>query len=179
MLEAIQNDIQNTSLPSWVGRVPGNLGSASHGTLSADEWRSACTINLVTSLVRIWGPLPAHTRERQMLDNFMHLVNATKLANMRVLTAERIAEYSVSMLEYLRGILKLYPHKSLLPNHHISLHFPPFLENFGPTNGWRCFPFERYNYLLQKVQTNQRFGESVAQPDWITDRALTTRIYPR
>lgn len=159
MLQTIQADIQNTTLPSWVGRVPGNLGSASHGTLSADEWRSACTINLVTSLVRIWGTFPASTREHKMLVNFMHLVNATKLINMRVLTSDRIAEYATSMLEYLRGILDLYPHVSLLPNHHLSLHFPRFLEDFGPTNGWRCFPFERYNYLLQQVQTNQKFGQ--------------------
>lgn len=159
ILEDIHRDIGNIVLPSWIGRVPNNLGSASHGTLSADQWRTACTVNLVTSLVRIWGPSPAQTRERQMLENFVDLVTATKLANMRIMTTERATEYLQTMHRYLQGIKTLYPHRSLLPYHHLSLHFSRFLEDFGPTNGWRCFPFERYNYLLQKVQTNSRFGK--------------------
>lgn len=105
-----------------------------------------------------------------MLVNFMDLVDATKLVNMRVLTTARITEYSAAMQRYLHGILRLYPHSSLLPNHHLSLHLPRFLEEFGPTNGWRCFPFERYNYLLQQVQTNGKFGE------WSTGLGYATTL---
>lgn len=93
-----------------------------------------------------------------MLDNFMDLVTATKLVNMRIMTAQRSADFLKHMHRYLEGIKELYPHHSILPYHHMSLHFPRFLEDFGPTHGWRCFPFERFNYLLQQVPTNLRFG---------------------
>ncbi len=161
MLSQIHDDIRNITLPSWIGRIPSDLGSASHGSLSADQWRTACTVNLVTSLVRIWGPYKAESKERRMLNNFMDLVAATKAANMRVLTDVHIRDYKTHMTSYLKGIAELYPDISLLPYHHLSLHFPQFLENFGPTHSWRCFPFERYNYILQQISTSKRFGMSI------------------
>lgn len=157
-LAQVHEDIRNMILPSWIGRVPNNLGSASHGSLSADQWRTACTVNLVTSLVRMWGTLPADDRRRLMLDNFMNLVLATKLVGMRIMTKERSSNFLAHMLRYLEGVKKLFPEHSLLPYHHMSLHFPRFLEDYGPTHGWRCFPFERYNYLLQQIPTNLKFG---------------------
>lgn len=159
-LAEVHKDILTITLPSWIGRVPNNLGSGSHGSLSADQWRTACTVNLPTTLIRIWGPRESHSRERKMLDNFMDLVSATKYAMMRTLTAERIALYQVHISRYLKDIQKLYPDATILPNHHLSLHLTKFLQDFGPTHGWRCFPFERYNFLLQKIETSQRFGAS-------------------
>lgn len=93
-----------------------------------------------------------------MLDNFMDLVTATKMANQRILTEAHIQRYQHHMLHYLQGISRLYPHTELLPYHHISLHLSKFLYNFGPTHSWRCFAFERYNYILQQIETNGRFG---------------------
>ena len=155
----VHEDIAATTLPSWIGRVPNNLGSASHGTLSADEWRTACTVHLVTSMARLWGSASSSEREHAMLENFMYLVNATKLAHMRVQTASRIEEYQRSMSLYLEGMCQLYPGQSLKPSHHLSLHYPRFLRLYGPVHSWRCFPFERYNYLLQQINTNGKFGE--------------------
>ena len=34
-------------------------------------------------------------------------------------------------------------------HHHLTLHFRTFLEQFSPTHLWCCFPFERYNYVMQ------------------------------
>lgn len=162
-LTSIRDDIQRMTLPSWIGRVPANLGSSSHGSLSADQWRTACTVNLVASLINLWGSNAEGTRTRQMLDNFMDLVTAIKLAHMRVLTPARIAEYHTRMEAYLKGIVELYPDVAILPYHHMSLHLTSFLRNFGPVHGWRCFPFERYNYVLQKTNTNRKFGECHAK----------------
>ena len=158
-LSIVHEDLAATTLPSWIGRIPTNLGSASHGTLSADEWRTACTVHLVTSTVRLWGVSSSSDRERAVLDNFMHLAYATKLAHMRVQNVSRIEEYQRSMKIYLEGVVRLYPDQSLKPSHHLSLHFPRFLRLYGPVHSWRCFPFERYNYLLQQINTNGKFGE--------------------
>ncbi|KAJ3553429.1 hypothetical protein NM688_g3618 [Phlebia brevispora] len=159
ILAEIHKDIQSIVLPSWIGRIPRNLGSASHGSLSADQWRTACTVNLVTSLVRLWGPCSTDTEQRRMLDNFMDLVYATRIATARTLKKDDMDKYHFYMLRYLTNILELYDSWPLHPYHHLALHFPSFLRAFGPTAGWRCFPFERYNYLLQQIDTNYKFGE--------------------
>ncbi len=162
-LEEVYKDIARMKLPSWIGRVPNNLGSGSSRSLSADQWRTACTVNLVTTLIRLWGPLDPSSQKRQMLDNFMDLVRAIKLATRRELCQEDIDSYKFYMHRYLEGVIRLYSdsgdERKLLPYHHIALHLPHFLVNFGPTHSWRCFPFERYNHVLQQIPTNRKFGK--------------------
>jgi hypothetical protein len=94
-----------------------------------------------------------------MLDNFMHLVTAVKLASMRSMNAERIRSYTHHMHMYLTSLLDLYPDTTITPYQHLALHMPTFLKRFGPTHSWRCWPFERYNYLLQKIPTNMKFSQ--------------------
>ncbi|KAI0648765.1 hypothetical protein C8Q79DRAFT_905086, partial [Trametes meyenii] len=62
---------------------------------------------------------------------------------------------------YLRGLRSLFDHK-LVPNHHLSLHLRPLLELFGPVHGWWAFPFERYNGILQCMNTNSRASDMPA-----------------
>lgn len=94
-----------------------------------------------------------------MLTNFMHLVTAVKLGTARRVTRDSISAYELHMHRYLTGILELYPNTEISPYQHLALHFGPMLKRFGPSHTWRCFPFERYNYLLQKIPTNSRFGK--------------------
>ncbi|KAI0323576.1 hypothetical protein GY45DRAFT_1341349 [Cubamyces sp. BRFM 1775] len=54
VLEAIRRDIESTTRPSWLLKPPCNLGSASHGKLKADHWRTACTVNMVITF--LFGP---------------------------------------------------------------------------------------------------------------------------
>ncbi|KAF7771841.1 hypothetical protein Agabi119p4_6152 [Agaricus bisporus var. burnettii] len=150
----IKLDMARTIVPSWVPRGPKNPGSTKQGKLHADQWRSFCTINLVITLVRLWGSEPKDSRERLMLTNFLHLVSAVKYASLRVVTEESIIAYEFNIRAYLRTLLELYPGTELVPNQHMALHFGDQLRRFGPTHGWRCFAFERFNYLLQQVQTN-------------------------
>lgn len=147
------------TLPSWIGRVPADLGGSQHGKLSADEWRTTCTITLVVSLIRQWGVKPEESRERQMLENFVDLAGATKLGMMRMLTQSRINEFHERMHRYLQRSRELYPAHGLKPNQHISLHLRQVLENFGPTHAWRCYAFERLNSMLQNIHTNSKSGE--------------------
>ena len=56
-------------------------------------------------------------------------------------------------------MVDLYPNSSVLPYHHMILHFSRFLRGFGPVQSWRCYPFERFNYMLQQIKTNKKFGK--------------------
>lgn len=158
-------DMSKTTLPSWIGRAPPRLGDGRHGKLSADQWRTACTVNLVVTLVRLWGLKSPSDRHHQMLDNFMDLVTACKLAMMRKTTPDRIEQFQKHMRQYLKTTKELYVYTALTPNHHLSLHLPQLFENFGPPHAWVCFVFERCLRWLKFIKTSNKFGKlPVASP---------------
>lgn len=145
-------------LPSEIARAPSHPGESDKGKFSADQWKTFCTINLPITLVRLWGSSPKDERQYKMLANFMHLVAAVRLANMRSMSKERIAVFDHHLRAYLSELRILYPHTNITPYQHMMLHFGMQLRRFGPVHSWRCFPFERINYILQNIPTNSRFG---------------------
>lgn len=158
-LHEVWNDIRSTELPSWAGTAPAGVGKAARGKLKADEWRTLCNVSLVHTLGRVWNEHGVNSRHCQLLDNYMDLVTATKLATRRVLTSRVIQEYRECIIRYLHALRVLFPHRRITPNQHLAVHLPKSLADFGPTHAWRCFPFERYNYILQQINTNAKPGE--------------------
>ncbi|OSC99340.1 hypothetical protein PYCCODRAFT_1479872 [Trametes coccinea BRFM310] len=158
ILHELRQDIVSTLLPSWMEKAPRNFGTAAHGKLKADQWRTLGTVNLAITLVRLWGSSSASAEEREVLENFIHLACAADLASRRSMNAERAASYDRHMEAYLRGLRRIYKHQ-LVPNHHLSLHLRPLLEAFGPVHGWWAFPFERYNGILQRMNTNSKTSD--------------------
>ncbi|KAI0364056.1 hypothetical protein BV20DRAFT_957023 [Pilatotrama ljubarskyi] len=153
VIDTIRADIRNTVLPSWMERPPANFGSAAHGKLKADQWRTVCTVSLTITLIRLWGTPQATKKDRLLLDNFVHLVTAVDLATRRSMNEERAKAFDHHMLKYLQGLRDIFAHE-LVPNHHLSLHLMACLMMFGPVHGWWAYPFERYNGLLQSLNIN-------------------------
>jgi hypothetical protein len=94
-----------------------------------------------------------------MLENFLHLVTAVKIASMRTTSPERAENYEFHMRKYLETLLELYPGIVLTPYQHMALHVGDQLRRFGPTHSWRCFAFERFNHTFQMIETNNRYGK--------------------
>ncbi|KAJ3872925.1 hypothetical protein F5051DRAFT_288753, partial [Lentinula edodes] len=166
-LAAIREDMEKLRTPSWMAAAPNHPGEASQGKFTADQWRTFCTVNLPITLIRLWGSLPHEERRYEMLVNFMHLITSIRLADMRVMTEERIQTFERHYRAYLTGIIGfemkdrlggLYPHTRVTPYQRMMLHFGDLLRLFGPVHSWRCFAFERFNYILQTTKTNSRFG---------------------
>lgn len=160
-LAEIRFDMARTHLPSWFSKAPKYPGERKWGKLTASNWRSFALVNLPITLIRLWGNEPKSSRKRQMLENYMHLVAAVKIATLRSITATHISQYKDHIHQYLTSFLLLYPKASITPYQHLSLHFAEFLERFGPAHAWQCFPFERYNHRMQQIPTNQKFGMSL------------------
>ncbi len=156
-MDQVRADIAATVFPSWMERPPRNFGSPSHGKLKADQWRTVCTVSLVITLCRLWGAPDALEKYQRLLDNFVALVCAVDLATHRSMDAERVEKFDRYMLHYLRGLRELFSH-TLVPNHHLSLHLRECLMLFGPVHAWWAFPFERYNGILQHLNTNSQTG---------------------
>ncbi|KAF6755596.1 hypothetical protein DFP72DRAFT_811306, partial [Ephemerocybe angulata] len=159
ILSAVGEDREKTMLPRWVDPAPARVGQKKQGKLSADQWRSFCTVHLVISLIRLWGNLPKDSRWYQMLTNFLDLVTAVEIAGMLVTSPEHISAYTTSMTRYLINMKALYKEAVVVPNHHFALHIPDYLRLWGPGPQNRGFGFERFNYKLQQIRTNKRFGE--------------------
>ncbi|KAI6028267.1 hypothetical protein F5J12DRAFT_888789 [Pisolithus orientalis] len=141
-LASIWEHMDRLSLPSWIAPVPWGV-----------------RINLLFTLGHLWGTKDPHSVEYKMFANFMDLVSATRLAMMHTMMSDHISKYKFYMKWYLQTLLDLYPGLCLAPAHHICLHLVELLQDFGPVHAWRCFPFERYNGMLQKIPTNGKHGE--------------------
>ncbi|KAI5992857.1 hypothetical protein EDC04DRAFT_2910994 [Pisolithus marmoratus] len=141
ILREVWDDQQKLILPTFISPAPANFGLANR-SLSADQWRSVGTIHLVITLIRLWGFDTG--RKGKMLVNYIHLVTAIHWANMHTTSKSTAEEYMFHMLEYLRGL-------------HFTL--ATCLLAFSPVHSWRTWAFERYNYMLQNIKTNNKFGE--------------------
>ncbi|KAA1478723.1 hypothetical protein DENSPDRAFT_861912 [Dentipellis sp. KUC8613] len=158
LLEQIRLDMKQTSLPSWAGRPPHNFGSKSHGKLSADQWRTICSVNLVITMVRYWTKEGTTDRQRSLLNNFLDLVIAVDLLTRRSTSPERIDLYERYMKRYVSDIQELFE-EDVRPNHHLSLHLGEVGTGYGPIRGLWAFVFERYLGILRGYNTNSKPGE--------------------
>jgi hypothetical protein len=157
-LQEIWNNMERTILPSWCSPAPPQIGDKGQGKISTNRWRVFCTVHLVVTLGHLWGALPANSHENQLFVNFCDLVAATKIATGRHITVSCAEEFCDLMLKYLCGLNELFPVHPLIPYHHISIHLTELLSYFGLTTAWHCWVFEQYNHMLQKIDTNGRFG---------------------
>lgn len=159
ILKEVWKDTADTIRPSWITPGPNELGSAHEGTLSADEWRTVCSVNLVISMVRLWGHPGASNKEKALLDNFMALMTAVNWATKRSASEKQVMILEEQLQIYLKGVIALFSERSLYPCHHMSLHLPECIRNFGPVHGWWTYPFERYNGIMQRQKTNRKLGK--------------------
>ena len=88
-LAEVWKDIARCTLPSWLSPVPYRMGDAKCGKLTADQWRTAGTIHLVITLFRLWGHMSKDSREYKLLQNFIHLAMAVKIAMMWKMTNDK------------------------------------------------------------------------------------------
>ena len=94
-----------------------------------------------------------------MLENYMHMVEGVKLATMRSTSPTKADLFVSHWLQYLRGVLDLYPGNDLSPNQHLAAHIGPQMKWAGPSHSLWTFVFERLNKLLRDFSTNNRIGK--------------------
>lgn len=161
-LSQIRADLSEISTPTWVTSVPSNLGSASHGKLKADQWRTLGITHLPLSLIRLWGLRDSNDQRTQkckeILDVTISLISAVVLASSRITSPAIATAYLINMKAYMEGVKKLFPHYRFCPNHHMALHLHEYLRRFGPVHGWWTFPFERLIGMLERIPTNFKIG---------------------
>ncbi len=99
----------------------------------------------------------ATEKDKVLLRNFLHLVCAVDLASRRSTSTSRAKRFDEHILKYLETLRSVFDHH-FVPNHHLSLHLEECLLNFGPVHAWWAFPFERFNGLISRLNTNHKPG---------------------
>ncbi|KAI6127334.1 hypothetical protein F5141DRAFT_1250508 [Pisolithus sp. B1] len=89
----------------------------------------------VITLIRLWGFDTG--RKGKMLVNYIHLVTAIHWANMHTTSKFAADEYMF----------------------HIAFTSATCSWRLVPVHSWRTWAFERYNYMLQNIKSNNKFGE--------------------
>jgi len=69
-------------------------------------------------------------------------------------------EVEHQLQKYYRSLIVLSGKKHMTPSHHMSLHLPKCLREFGPVHGWWGFTFERYNGIIQQQISNNKLSQS-------------------
>ncbi|KAI0315724.1 hypothetical protein OF83DRAFT_1043722, partial [Amylostereum chailletii] len=160
LLKMLWSTTAQAILPSWMTRGPPKIGAPGQGRVGADEW---CTVGLVMLpivLIRAWGAFPQGTTEHRLLENFMALVVAVQWASHHVMTEQIRAVVLENYHNYCKTLVQIYGESVLTPNHHFTFHLVvDILKLFGPVRSWWSFPFERYNGIIQRFNTNGRFGQ--------------------
>lgn len=163
-LRQIQEDIANTSRPTWQASPPANFGSPAHGKLKADQWRTCIEFDLPVSLMNMWStevadvPEEIRLRRQRVLESTMLLSMAIRWATSHQTSARHVEAAQRYLGLYLKSLRDLCPNMDLHPVHHNALHLPEFLLRYGPIHGWWMFPFERLIGILQKVNNNYKIG---------------------
>jgi hypothetical protein len=145
-------------LPSWMTRLPQSFGSASAGSLKADQWRVVATLYAPLVLIKEWHDAES-TDTRIWLEVTTDLMSAVYACSSHTVSSESIEHYKTFMLSYLSKVKEHFKVHKWVPNYHAALHVIKLLELYGPTHGWWTFPFERLIRELQNVPNNSRMGE--------------------
>jgi hypothetical protein len=158
VMEAVWADMALTELPSWVSDVPPNWGTSTRGKLSANNWRVICTVHLPITLIRLWGGDETAKPWRDILENFMDLVRAVQIGNLRSISKEEIKLYEHYIFRYVTNFKSLYKLAKVKPIHHAALHYGDILRGFGPAHTHGGAFYERYIYSMQSMNHNMNFG---------------------
>ena len=98
-----------------------------------------------------------------MLDHFMDLVSAVRIANMRISSQNQIKAYNRLILRYATRHSTLFPDVSLKPVLHAALHIGDMLDRFGPLHAISAPFYERYINFFHRLNTNQKIGRFCCQ----------------
>ena len=76
-------------------------------------------------------------------------VFACRLLCLPIVTRTQINEAHILLADFCGTFERLYGKEACTPSMHMSLHLKECMLEFGPFSAFWCFPFERYNGILE------------------------------
>jgi hypothetical protein len=160
-MRELQQFMDRSVPPRDVGRIRERLESLSH--VKAVEWLNWVTMQAVPAVrTLVYQRAVVQEGERRKLFpvHGMHLRLFSQLQQL----VEELCKYSTSAQAIrhidtlLRDLMQTFAdtfHAAgpsvCTPNMHLALHLPAQLRDFGPVQGWWCFPYERLMGVASKL----------------------------
>ncbi|KJA19185.1 hypothetical protein HYPSUDRAFT_204763 [Hypholoma sublateritium FD-334 SS-4] len=150
-LNKIRACLAGAVIPTWVDRLPTNLGEKAHGKLKADQWFILFSIFFPLILPEIWLSQPLLTNAAMLLDNFYQLVTCTNI----------VWEIDFTMLRQMcrRGRLTAYLRNTSLKLILLKSDSSPEIPDSNQKNsakrnaGLEVVPLDIYNEILAYVNS--------------------------
>ena len=165
-LDVVRRTILHTTVPSWIDRVPQNLGAASHGSLKAAEWLILYKIYYIIALIPLWNNPGIQRQSDEEKSRISALLESTTLLSTvtHFLTLPKIKPSDLRELEellvrYRKCLQKNWPKEPSRPNLHLTQHYSAVIQRFGPPRSTAAWAQERVNGLLQRFPTNHHPGQ--------------------
>ncbi|KAG8720110.1 hypothetical protein FRC09_010104 [Ceratobasidium sp. 395] len=159
VLSEVKDDMDETTIPSWMKTPPKNFASVSHGKIGAEEYKSLALVSFTFTLIRLWGQASVGAL-RERLDHFLHLTIPIRILGYHARTEADVQTFEHHISIYLNDVKRLYPTCSIIPTQHYALHIPHFLRQLGPAVRFNENPAEMFVGMLQDVHTNFKRGDS-------------------
>ncbi len=135
-------------VPPGIGRLPINF-SSNYGGFKADQWCSWITIYSPALLKGV-------------------------LLSQRIIKKTDDITADLLLLRYCEKFEELYGKEDCTMNLHLHLHIKESILDFGPTNAFLVFPFERYNGTLGSYLTNMKAVDFQFIRKFITKQSIET-----
>jgi hypothetical protein len=166
-MEAIQEEIQASSTPRHVGRIPSKIASR-FAYLTAAEWKS-------------FGALFASAALRDRLENSRKYDLVCKLQKVcfllecRTLTTDQVAQIHAAITDFCKLNEQIYGKTNKIA-FHLIMHLRECILDFGPIHGFWLFAYERFNGILGNSNTNNVVPESTMMHSFLVQSELQERV---
>ena len=139
----LQEKVDSVNPPTKIGRIPRKIG-AGFVSFTADEWKHWI---LVYSTYALHEVIPENHFICWCL-----LVESCQLLCRPVLSTEQVQRAHSKLLEFCKMFEINYGSECCTPNMHMACHLQECVLDYVPLSSFWCFPFERYNGLLEGVK---------------------------
>lgn len=167
-LKTIQNVVDSTDVPHYIGRIPHKILSSFSG-FSADQFKNWTNLY---SLIALRDILPS-----QDYKCWCYFVQASRILCQTKLTGEEIKLADAYLLQFCTKIVALYGQEVITPNMHLHCHLKNDLFNYGPVYGYWLFSYERYNGILEHFPSNNRSFEIFMMKRFLREFTLHSSLY--
>ena len=129
--------------PSKVGRIPRKI-ECTFVSFTADEWKNWI---LIYSVFALYGIIDSVHYKCWCL-----LVDSCYVFCQPIISPDHIENGHILLTEFCKLFESLYGPECCTPNMHMACHLKDCLLDFGPFLSFWCFPYERYNGILEGVR---------------------------
>jgi hypothetical protein len=164
-LDVVRRTIMHTTVPSWMDRVPQNLGAANHGSLKAAEWLILYKVYYPIALIPLWtkpdtgeATKEENNQISSLLQSTTLLCKITQFLTLPNIKTKDLDEFDDLLVTYRKCLQENWPEEPSRPNLHLTQHYPEVIQRLGPPRSTAAWAQERVNGILQKLPTNHHPG---------------------